>query len=680
MIRLVRRERFNRMRHHQGGSLRRQWPTANRAASVVRSVLVFLQFAVFLPWGGGAVCVPATGCDTAYAFYRVQVTEDLTSIGSKFGTTQEKIHEVNPGIGGDVNFILTGQPLFIPFKCDCINDQLHQKFPYLVSKADSLSNITSNIYENLSQPNWVASLPSNSIVPAGTYLYIPVNCSCGNPTASPDYGLFLTYPVVAGTGSNISGIAKDFNTSTELLKKFNKDIIWDDSQPTQYAFIPVADVNGNYPPYEGGTSTAGKSSNTGVIVGGVVGGIVIFFVVLALVLYCLCVYQPRKRKEGRLRLADPLFIRSGGNYSSASDPIHSSSSQASSNPRSASFVPTTPGLADYTVDKSVEFSYEELANATGGFSVVNKIGEGGFATVYYGEIRGQKLAIKRMNLQATKEFMAELQVLTHVHHTNLVQLIGYCTTEFLFLVYEFVENGTLDQHLHSSKAGRTPLSWSSRVQIALDAARGLEYIHEHTKPTYIHRDIKSANILLDKECHAKVADFGLTKLTETKVAGAVTQPTRVVGTWGYMSPEYARFGDVSPMVDVYSFGVVLFELLSGREAIMRGALTLSEDFISSDAARPKDEQKALVSFFDPVLKSPNGREKLARFMDPKLGDDYPADAAWKMAQLAGACTQELPSKRPTMRKAVVALMTLSSTTQDWDIAASPKNSSTTATG
>jgi chitin elicitor receptor kinase 1 len=402
-------------------------------------------------------------------------------------------------------------------------------------------------------------------------------------------------------------------------------------------------------------------------------GIVVFFAILALVLYYLCVYKPKKRRKNSLRLADPLFLRSHGNYSgSASDKIHSSSSKTSSNPGSAnSFVPTA--LADYTVDKSVEFSYEELANATNGFSVANKIGEGGFAVVFYGEIRGQKLAIKRMNLQATKEFMAELQVLTHVHHTNLVQLIGYCTTDFLFLVYEFVENGTLDQHLHSAKASRAALSWPSRVQIALDAARGLEYIHEHTKPTYIHRDIKSANILLDKECHAKVADFGLTKLTEAKVGNAVTQPTRVVGTWGYMSPEYARFGDVSPMVDVYSFGVVLFEILSGREAIMRGALTFTEE-INSSTSRPKEEQRALVSFFDPVLKAPNGREKLPRFMDPKMRDDYPLDAAWKMAQLAGACTQELPGKRPTMRKAVVALMTLSSTTQDYELSASARDS------
>ncbi|KAL5729234.1 LysM domain receptor-like kinase 3 [Ranunculus cassubicifolius] len=168
-----------------------------------------------------------------------------------------------------------------------------------------------------------------------------------------------------------------------------------------------------------------------------------------------------------------------------------------------------------------------------------------------------------MDMQASKEFLAELKVLTHVHHLNLVRLIGYCVEGSLFLVYEFIEQGNLSEHLHGS--GMEPLPWPSRVQIALDSARGLEYIHEHTVPVYIHRDIKSANILIDKNYHGKVADFGLAKLTEV---GSSLQ-TRLVGTFGYMPPEYAQYGDVSPKVDVYAFGVVLYELISAKEAIVK---------------------------------------------------------------------------------------------------------------
>ncbi|KAL5573412.1 hypothetical protein UlMin_023009, partial [Ulmus minor] len=307
------------------------------------------------------------------------------------------------------------------------------------------------------------------------------------------------------------------------------------------------------------------------------------------------------------------------------------------------------GLAGITVDKSVEFSYEELSKATDDFSLANKIGQGGFGAVYYAELRGEKAAIKKMDMQASKEFLAELKVLTRVHHLNLVRLIGYCVEGSLFLVYEFIENGNLSQHLRGS--GREPLPWSSRVQIALDSARGLEYIHEHTVPVYIHRDIKSANILIDQNYHGKVADFGLTKLTEV---GSSSIPTRLVGTFGYMPPEYAQYGDVSPKVDVYAFGVVLYELISAKEAIVK-----------TDGS--STESKGLVGLFEDVLNQPDPKEDLRKLIDPRLGDNYQLDSVRKMAQLAKACTNENPQLRPSMRSIVVALMTLASNTEDWDV-------------
>ncbi|OIW02768.1 hypothetical protein TanjilG_29544 [Lupinus angustifolius] len=194
------------------------------------------------------------------------------------------------------------------------------------------------------------------------------------------------------------------------------------------------------------------------------------------------------------------------------------------------------GLTSIMVAKSLEFSYQELAKATNNFSLDNKIGQGGFGAVYYAELRGEKTAIKKMDVQASSEFLAELKVLTHIHHSNLVRLIGYCVEGSLFLVYEYIDNGNLGQYLHGK--GRDPLPWSTRLQIALDSARGLEYIHEHTVPLYIHRDVKSANILIDKNLRGKVADFGLTKLIEV---GTSSFHTRLVGTFGYMPPEYDLF-------------------------------------------------------------------------------------------------------------------------------------------
>ncbi|KAJ0785527.1 putative protein kinase RLK-Pelle-LysM family [Helianthus annuus] len=260
----------------------------------------------------------------------------------------------------------------------------------------------------------------------------------------------------------------------------------------------------------------------------------------------------------------------------------------------------------------------------------------------------QKAAIKKMDMQASRQFLAELKVLTQTHHLNLVRLIGYCVEDSLFLVYEYIENGNLSQHLHESVPERDPLPWFIRVQIALDSARGIEYIHEHTIPVgHVHCDIKSANILIDKNFQGKVADFGLTRLTKL---GSKSK-SHVAGTFGYMPPEYVQYGDVSPKVDVFAFGVVLYELISAKPAIIR-------------ANNPDAEAKGLVALFDEVLSQGDPKDDLVQLVDPRLGDKYPLDS---MAQLAKACTHEDPRLRPSMRNVVVALITLSSSSmEDWD--------------
>ncbi|KAB1200859.1 Chitin elicitor receptor kinase 1 [Morella rubra] len=385
----------------------------------------------------------------------------------------------------------------------------------------------------------------------------------------------------------------------------------------------------------------------GVIAGIAIGGVAAVLVIAASI-YLGC-YRKKKAKEAQFLLT-------------ASEDISAQNGRGPGSTFGMDMQSTGPAdgsasvLAGITVDKSVEFSYEELATATDNFSLANKIGEGGFGSVYYAELRGEKAAIKKMDTQASREFLAELNVLTRVHHLNLVRLIGYCIGESLFLVYEFIENGNLSQHLRGS-AGRDPLPWSARVQIALDSARGLEYIHEHTVPVYIHRDIKSANILIDNNLHAKVADFGLAKLTEV---GGSSLPTRLVGTFGYMPPEYAQYGEVTPKVDVYAFGVVLYELISAKEAVVR-------------PSGSSVESKGLVGLFDDVLNEPNPGEDLRKLVDPRLGDDYPLDSVLKVGMLAKACTQDNPQLRPSMRGIVVALMTLSSTTEDWDVRAFYEN-------
>ncbi|XBI50771.1 hypothetical protein VPH35_114130 [Triticum aestivum] len=365
----------------------------------------------------------------------------------------------------------------------------------------------------------------------------------------------------------------------------------------------------------------GKKVSAGAIAGSVVAGVVAPVLGVLLFLF----YRRRKAKQNALRL---------GNLATETSTILMQ--KVTSSTTQADVASLAAGI---TVDKSVKFTYQELFNATEGFNITHKIGQGGFGAVYYAELVGEKAAIKKMDMQATQEFLAELKVLTHVHHLNLVRLIGYCTESSLFLVYEFVENGNLSQHLRGT--GYEPLSWAERVRIALDSARGLEYIHEHTVPVYIHRDIKSANILIDKNTRAKVADFGLTKLTE--VGGASLQ-TRVVGTFGYMPPEV-----------VADFLRMLTIMGNAKDAIVRPA-----DGSASGS-------RGLVYLFEETLTAPDAKEGLQKLIDPKLGDDYPMDAILMMTHLANACTEEDPKLRPTMRSVVVALMTLSSMSEFWDM-------------
>ncbi|XP_059661870.1 lysM domain receptor-like kinase 3 [Cornus florida] len=574
------------------------------------------------------------GCDLALGSYYVWPLSNLTFISEVSSNQINDILSYNPQIPNQ-DSIQSDIRINIPFSCNCIGGQfLGHVFQYTVRSGDTYDKVANVYYANLTTTAWLERFNSydpDHIPDTNARLNVTVNCSCGDSGVSKEYGLFVTYPL--RPGESLDSVAAQANLSADLIQSYNRNSNF--SSGNGLVYIPGKDKNGNYLPLKSSTGLSG-----GVIAGISVAG------VAGVLLLAVCIYigfyRLKKIPDAKLLSAayeDQSFQATRAPGSTLDKDADSTGLAVSASPR----------FAGVTIDKSVEFSYEELASATNNFSIANKIGQGGFGAVYYAELRGEKAAIKKMDMQASREFLAELKVLTHVHHLNLVRLIGYCVEGSLFLVYEFIENGNLTEHLRGS--GSHPLPWSTRVQIALDSARGLEYIHEHTVPVYIHRDIKSANILIDKNLHGKVADFGLTKLTEV---GSTSLPTRLVGTFGYMPPEYARYGDVSPKVDVYAFGVVLYELLSAKEAIVK---------INDSTA----ESKGLVALFEEVLSQPDPTEHLRRVVDPRLGDNYPMDSVRKVAQLAKACTQENPQLRPSMRSIVVALMTLSSSTEDWDV-------------
>ncbi|GAA0152092.1 hypothetical protein LIER_37418 [Lithospermum erythrorhizon] len=323
-------------------------------------------------------------------------------------------------------------------------------------------------------------------------------------------------------------------------------------------------------------------------------------------------------------------------------------------------IPKVIGNDVFDVEKPVVFTYEEIRSSTDNFSDSNLLGHGSYGSVYYGLLREQEVAIKRMTATKTKEFIAEMKILCRVHHANLVELIGYAATEDeLFLIYEYAQKSSLKSHLHDPlNKGNTSLSWITRVQIALDAARGLEYIHEHTKPHYVHRDIKTSNILLDSAFRAKISDFGLAKLV-AKTNDAEASVTRVVGSFGYVAPEYLKDGLATSKSDIYAFGVVLFEIISGKEAITRTEGTTGKN----------SERRSLVSIMLAALRnSPDSlsMSSLKDHVDPCLMDLYPHDCLFKVSILAKQCIDDDPILRPDMKQVVISLSQILLSSVEWE--------------
>ncbi|MCO5572786.1 hypothetical protein L7F22_026545 [Adiantum nelumboides] len=568
-----------------------------------------------------ATCIPPSGCSVALANYIVTTGDSLTTIATAFQSSVTSIQNYNQI--SDVNNILPNQVLSIPFPCACSNGQLGYFPQYTIKAGDIIDNLVRTTYANLSKTNWVVSangdVDANNLSP-GSIISIPMNCSCGDPDVSTTYGLFLTYPVQAD--DSLTSLSQKFGIQSDLLREYNGHVNFNSLVAyTDIIFVPGKDGNGVYPTY---TASAGNGvdqasgTNKPAIIGGVVSGVIVLAVVLGLLLYWRKRSSGYSQEEEVKRLTDHYQVQ-----------------------------PVSSSFAD-SGERVMEFSYEQLARLTDNFDASKKIGSGGFGTVYFAEMNTKKLAIKNMDITETQQFKAEVQVLARVHHTNLVGLVGWCTEKCLCLVYEFVENGTLRSHLEDLHKGAAPLTWSSRVQIALDTARGLEYIHEYTVPSYIHRDIKPDNILLDNNLHAKVADFGLAKLSE------ITGTTRNAGTQGYLAPEYVMGGFLSPKVDVYAFGVVLMQLISAKRAIV---------FLDDN------NRRSLPSLFEDYLKKPDAKEELGDFVDPTLKesvleDDNTLNSVWKMAQLACECTSYEADMRPDMQNVVIRIATLASS-QEW---------------
>ncbi|EFJ25282.1 hypothetical protein SELMODRAFT_99517 [Selaginella moellendorffii] len=284
------------------------------------------------------------------------------------------------------------------------------------------------------------------------------------------------------------------------------------------------------------------------------------------------------------------------------------------------------------------FSFSKIEEATNKFSKENLVAEGGFGFVYKGVLSdGQLVAVKQHKLasrQGDREFKAEVEVLSSAQHRNLVTLIGYCTEGGRrILVYEFVCNGSLNKHL--SRKNPKPLDWPSRQNIALGAARGLRYLHEECRiGCIVHRDVRPNNILVTHDFTALVGDFGLARW---QASGDTAEQTRVIGTIGYVAPEYAETGHITEKADVYSFGLVLLEIITGRPAF--------------DSYQQPGQQH-LPDWATPFLAARAAHELLDERIDESSIDEY---ELINMVTAASLCIQKDPSNRPKMSQVCSSL-------------------------
>eukprot|EP00249_Psilotum_nudum_P030446 c43065_g1_i1 orf=268-3318(-) len=395
-------------------------------------------------------------------------------------------------------------------------------------------------------------------------------------------------------------------------------------------------------------STKTSSSSVAAVAGSVL-GVVILLLFVPLVVFL--VYKSRRKKTLRVQSPDLLVIRPRDD---SSDPEMVKAVVAGRNFRTSDTVQSRessgPGETQVIEAGNLVISVQVLRNVTDNFSEQNILGKGGFGIVYKGELHdGTMIAVKRMEAAMVRskglnEFQAEIAVLTKVRHRHLVALLGYCIDgDERLLVYEYMPMGTLSKHLFDwAKQKLKPLDWKRRLTIALDVARGMEYLHGLAHKSFIHRDLKPSNILLGDDYRAKVSDFGLVKLAPDNKHSV---ETRLAGTFGYMAPEYAATGRVTTKSDVFSFGVVLMELITGRRAL--------------DESQP-EQSMHLVSWFRRMYMN---KGLLMNAFDSALEiTEESFQSICIVAELAGHCTTRASYQRPDMSHAVGVLAPL---VQQW---------------
>ncbi|KAI4355579.1 hypothetical protein L6164_004338 [Bauhinia variegata] len=646
---------------------------------VRKSQLKLLHFLLFLlhlqslcSYPTPMSCADTTRLCTSFLAFKPQPNQTLAVLQSMFDVLPNDI--TVEGNGWDY--------VFIRKNCSCAAGAKK----YVSNTTFTVRSNVGYVYDLVMDAyDGLAILPNTTrMAKLGAVISVRLFCGC----STGPWNYLVSY--VMRDGDSIGSLASRFGVSMDNIENVNGISNPDNVTVGSLYYVPLDSVPGEPYPLKNDTPSApvpapsddnfsANQSNHKAhvpyrwIIGGLAVGLTL--IILSIILYVSLRSSNRFAKARRSHAKDadskvshnfhilrnPSFCCGSGRYICGKPVEQKKTDGESSNHQITIPKVSTLGtdVFDVDVDKPVVFTYEEIFSSTDGFSDSNLLGHGTYGSVYYSLLRDQEVAIKRMTATKSKEFMSEMKVLCKVHHTNLVELIGYAAShDELFLIYEYAQKGSLKSHLHDPQnKGHSPLSWIMRVQIALDAARGLEYIHEHTKTHYVHRDIKTSNILLDASFRAKISDFGLAKLVGKTNEGEISI-TKVVGTYGYLAPEYLSNGLATTKSDVYAFGVVLFEIISGKEAIIR-----------TDTMTKNPERRSLASIMLVALRnSPDSMSmsSMRDYIDPNMMDLYPHDCVFKMAILAKQCVDDDPLLRPDMKQVVISLSQILLSSVEWE--------------
>ncbi|KAI3861467.1 hypothetical protein MKW98_000419 [Papaver atlanticum] len=621
-----------------------------------------------LPFTNGFQCNnPNRSTCTSYLVFRSQPPYDsATTIGYLLGSEPSQIARINNIT--DIDKIPLNNLVIVPVTCSCSGKYYqHTTFYTMKYTGETYFFTANNTFQGLTTCQaLMAQNPQHDSrkLTARMNLTVPLRCAC--PTKNQtDAGFNFLLSYLINWGEDISSIADTFDNGVteESINEANELSAEDTIFPFTTLLVPFKTEPrikqkspGSLPPAAPPAPadepvTDNKPSPMKWVGIGIGAGLFLLLLTGFLVWFLLC----RRRRRSRYH-SEPVAVSEvknvlvmGGKDSDEYD----SKKQAGSYGNNYSYTSVSSEGARYSMDSLILYKFEELQKATGFFREENRIQ----GSVYRGVINGDDAAIKKTKGDVTYE----INILKQLNHSNVIRLSGFCKHDGnTYLVYEFVENGSLSNWLHN----KHNLGWKQRAQIACQIADGLNYLHNDANPSYIHKDLKSSNILLDSNWRAKIANFGVARsLAQTNIqeeedveAGGMQLTRHVVGTKGYMAPEYLESGVITPKMDVFAFGVIILELLSGKEAATMS--TLDNGKMGGD--------ELLSESVKVVLEGENVREKLVGFIDPSLKKEYPLDLAFSMAQLAMECVSPDMNARPSMLKVFTQLSKILSSSLDWD--------------